>query len=177
MIVYPPWWRGGRWDIERLMNDLFTFADNVAAQDLSGVKVEPFSPHTQEREDWIKAGNGYLFVHRRGGRIDKTLAPVCDDTMTELASLTKSRDDSNELMAYVSDILSGFGEDGGIVHRSTPHRSGLSTTFMKVPGEVVGPQLIPELIRDDRYVTTTWAIDADLPRGLPDSREALGLDD
>lgn len=177
-LSFPSWWRGFRWDVERLMADLFLFGQNTSAQGLTGLRVEPFTPPNAQREEWIAAGNGYLFVHRRGGRLDKTTAPVCDKSITELAALTKSRDESNELTAYVADILTtGYGEDGGLVRRSTPHRSGLSTTFMKVPGEVVGPQLIPELIRDERYVSTTWELHADLPQGLPDTREVLGLDD
>lgn len=177
-LGFPSWWKGFRWDVERLFWDLFLHPENTAAQGITGLRVEPFTPTTPEREEWIKAGNGFLFVHRRGGSLDKSTAPICDRSITELAALTKSRDLSNELIAYVADILStGYGEDGGTVRRSMPHRSGLLTTFMKVPGEVVGPQLIPELIRDERYVSTTWNIHADLPHSLPDTREVLGLDD
>jgi hypothetical protein len=177
-LGFPSWWKGFRWDVERLMRDLFLFDENKAAQEITGLKVEPFTPPTEERETWIRDGNGFLFVHRRGGSLDKSTAPLVDRSITELAALTKSRDDSNELISYVADILStGYGEDGGTVRRSVPHRSGLSTTFLKVPGEVVGPQLIPELIRDERYVSTTWNLHADLPHSLPDTREVLGLDD
>lgn len=178
MIGYPAWWKGFRWDVERLMSDLLLHPANVAAQGITGLKVEPFTPLTKQREQWLADGNGFLFVHRRGGSLDKSTAPLCDRSITELAALTKSRDESNELMAYVADILvTGYGEDGGTVRRSTPHRSGLTTTFLRVPGEVVGPQLIPELIRDERYVSTTWNLHADLPHSLPDTREVLGLDD
>lgn len=173
-IAYPSFWLGGRWDIERLLRDVFMFADNVSAQGLSGVKVEPFLTQNSDREAWLKQGNGWLLVHRRGGPADLEFG--VDKSVTEIAALTKSRDESLELMSYVTDVLMSFGTDGGTVYRSAPHRSGLSTTFMTVPGEVVGPQLIPELMRDDRYVSTTWMINADRPRGLPNYRGALSLD-
>jgi hypothetical protein len=79
-------------------------------------------------------------------------------------------------MDYVTSILTAYGVDGGIVHRSTPHRCGLATTSMKVPGEVVAPQMIPEQFRDERLVPMVWSIHADVPRGLPDYRAYLGLD-
>lgn len=175
MIQYPSFWRGGRWDVERLLSDVFTHPANKSAEGFTGVKVEPFLSKNSDREAWLLEGNGWLLVHRRGGRLERT--PGVDKSVCEIAALTRSRDDSLELIAYAGDILDAFGDEGGTVHRSIPHRSGLSTTFMKVPGEVVGPQLIPELTRDDRYVSTTWEIHADRPRGLPNYREALGLDE
>ncbi|OCB09228.1 hypothetical protein A5717_25985 [Mycolicibacterium porcinum] len=175
MISYPPFWTGGRWDVERLLADVYMFPANKSAEQFEGVKVEPFLTKNSDREGWLSQGNGWLLVHRRGGQYDR-IAGV-DKSICEIAALTRSRDESLELIAYAGDVLDGFGEDGGTVHRSRPHRTGLSTTFMKVPGEVVGPQLIPELTRDDRYVSTTWEIHADRPRGLPNYREALGLDE
>lgn len=175
-IVYPSWFKGGRWDVERLLNDLFTFTANKAAAELSGVRVEPFVTKDSDREPYLAAGNGFLLVHRRGGHINKSTVQWTDESIVELCGLTTSRDESLNLMDYVTTVLSEF-DVGGTVKRSTAHRSGLLTTFMKVPGEVVGPQLIPELFRDDRYVPATWEIHADVPRGLPNYRESLGLDD
>lgn len=165
---------GGRWDVERLIRDVFMFSDNESAQGLSGIKVEPFLVRNDTREDWIADGNGWLLVHRRGGATNQ-LSGV-DKSVTELAALTNSRDRSIELIEYVTDVMLGFGDEGGVVQRSQPHRCGLSTTFMTVPGEVVGPQFIPEQMRDERYVSTTWEIHADRPGGLPNYRESLGLD-
>lgn len=173
-VTYPAWWRGGRWYMERLLADLFTFADNKAAQGLSGVKAEPFLSKNSDREAWLNTGGAWLLLHRRGGPNDPE--PGIDKAIMEIAALTRSGDESHELIAYTGDVLDAFGRDGATVHRSKPHRSGLSTTFMTVPGEVVGPQLIPELMRDDRYVSTTWMISADRPRGLPNYRGALSLD-
>lgn len=173
-IGYPDWWKGGRWELERLLRDVFTNPANKSAQDITGLRVERMFTDVEGMEDWLKAGNGFLFVHRRGGRLNKENRR--DESIAELAGLTRSADESNTLMEYVCTVLEEVGDDGMTVHRTTPHRSGLSTTFMTVPGEVVGPQLIPERMRDDRWVPATWQIHADRPRGLPDYRESLGLD-
>ena len=44
-----------------------------------------------------------------------------------------------------------------------------------VPGEIVGPQLVPEQFRDERLVPVTFEVHADRRKGLPDYRTALGL--
>lgn len=175
MIVYPGWWKGGRWDIERLLRDLFTFQENGAARGLSGVQVEPLSTLGNIRREHLADGNGYLLVHRNGGHVNKSKQQWTDETITTIAALTASRDESLRLQEYVTDVFCEFDE-GGHVHRSTPHLSGAATTFMTVPGEVVGPQLVPEQLRDERLVPATWHIHADRPRGLPDYRDHLDLD-
>jgi hypothetical protein len=114
----------------------------------------------------------------RAGQLNSEPDPWVDKSIQQLAALTRSRRESNKLMSYVTSVLRAFGTDGGTVHRSPQyvHPSGLSTTFMAVPGEVVGPQLIPELFRDERQTPAMWGIHVDVPRGLPDYRELLGLD-
>ena len=174
-LTFPGWWRGFRWDVERLVNDLYTFDQNESA--ITGLRVEPFFAPNSDREAWLGQGNAYLLVHRRGGTINKETDQWIDESVVDLAALTPSRDESNELMSYVTGVLDAFGDEGGTVHRSTAHRCGLSTTFMAAPGEVVGPQLIQELIREKRIVPATWEIHAAVPRGLPNYRGALGLDD
>lgn len=174
-ITYPTFWRGGRWNIERLVRDVFTNPANKAALDPDELRVERFFAVQSDREAWIKDGNAYLLVHRRGGRLNNTTLPDTDQSITDLVALTADADESDTLMQYVADVMISY-EDGGTVHRSVPHLSGLSTTFMTVPGEVVGPQLIPELTRDERFVPTTWEIHAARPHGLPNYRELLELD-
>ena len=175
MIVYPAWWQGGRWNIERLIRDLFTHPANQSALDPAQLRVERFFTKQSDREAWIGEGKAYLLVHRRGGRLNMTTLPGTDETITDLVALSADADESDALMEYVAEVMCSF-EDGGTVARSSPHLSGLSTTFMSVPGEVVGPQLIPELTRDERFVPTTWNVHAARPHGLPNYREALGLD-
>lgn len=174
-LTYPEFWRGFRWDVERLIDDLFTFDGNASA--IEGLRCEPFFAPNSDREEWLKQGNAYLLIHRRGGTLNKESEQYIDESVVDLAALTPSRDVSTELMSYVTGILDAFGDEGGTVHRRSPHRCGLSTTFMSAPGEVVGPQLIQELIREKRIVPATWEIHAAVPRGLPNYREVLGLDD
>jgi hypothetical protein len=175
-IVYPSWWEGGRWDVEELLDDVFTFTSNKAADGLSGLKVEPFMTSTSDREKHLADGGGYLLVHRVGGHFVRGQRNDVDESIMQLGGLTASRHESNNLMSYVTDVLNGY-EDGGTVFRSPKyvHPSGLSTTFMKVPGEVVGPQLVPASFQDERMCPAMWNIHVDRPRGLPDTREALGL--
>lgn len=178
-LSYPAWWKGGRWDVERLIRDLFTYTENGAAQGLSGVQVEPWNTwihlDAAVRDAWLEAGNAYLLVHRMGGHVSRRKEQWVDVSIVTIGALTQSRDRSNELMAYVTDVLVEFDE-GGDIERETPHRSGATTTFLTVPGEVVGPQLQPEQIGDDRLIPATWELHVDRPRGLPDSKAHLGLD-
>lgn len=175
-LTYSPEWKGFRWDVERVLADLFTIPDNTAAQWVNGLEVVPWFPPNEKREAWLQQGNGYLWVHRVGGELNVDTSPGVDEAITQMAALTKSRDDSNELLDYVASVLCAFGKEGGLVHRSRPHRSGTSTTFMRVPGEVVGPQFIPDRFRDERLIPAQWATHVDLPRGLPDYRDQLGLE-
>jgi hypothetical protein len=174
-LTYSSAWRGGRWDVERLLADVFTFPENVSATWVDGLRVERMFTEVNGIEEHLAAGDGILWLHRRGGHLNALTQR--DESIVELAIQTSSADASKTLASFVTSVLEAFGDEGGTVHRSTPHLSGLSTTFMVVPGEVVGPQLIPELIRDERWVPMTWQIHAERPKGLPDYRESLGLND
>lgn len=174
-LTFSAEWKGGRWDVERVINDLFTYSENRVAQLISGLKVVPWRPSTTEIQAMLDQGDAYLIAHRTGGTADFLNNAWVDKARVQTAGLTASRAISNELMAFVSDMLLAYN-DGGQVKRSTPHRSGLSTTFMKVPGEVVGPQLVPEQLRDERLVPVMYEIWTDRPKGLPETRELLGLD-
>lgn len=174
-VSFPPWWKGLRWDQVRLFRDLFTNPANKAADQLTGIRVEPFPPDNESIQAWLNESNAYLFVNRNGGQINKTTQGWVDEAIVTTAALTFSRDESHDVMDYVTTILDAYG-DGGTVKRSTPHRSGLTTTYMKVPGEVVAPQLIPDEFRDERLVPMVWQVHADIPHGLPDYRALLELD-
>lgn len=175
MITYPTWWRGGAPDVERTLKDLFTHPENVAAQGLSGVDVRSWLPTPDVASQWLADDNGYLRVYRTGGRIDRTVYPWVDETQVQIAAWCSSRDASWDLIEYVREMLLAY-TDGGLVKRSTPTRSGLNTTYIRVPGELLGPELIPELILDDKLVLVTFEIHTDRPKSLPDYRELLQLD-
>jgi hypothetical protein len=77
-----------------------------------------------------------------------------------------SRDESWQLIGFVRDTLRCFIRESGVVN-------GFK---LSAEGEVAGPQLIPELLQDDRLVPITvqfytW------PKGVPDYRASLGLND
>lgn len=175
MIVYPPWWRGGSADAERTMKDLFTFPENVAAQGLSGVDVRAWLPTPDVARAWMDQGNGILRAYRTGGRINRDVYPWVDESQVQFAAWCSSRDAAWDLIEYVREMLLAY-TDGGQVQRSAPTRSGLTTTYIRVPGELLGPELIPELILDDKLVLSTFEIHIDRPKSLPDYRELLQLD-
>lgn len=175
MITYPSWWRGGSPDAERTIKDLFTHPANTAAAGLSGVDVRSWLPLPDKARAWLDGDNGYLRVYRVGGQINRDRRPWVDQTRIQIAAWCANRDDSWELIEYVREMLWAF-EDGGTVHRSETTRSGLDTTFIKVQGELLGPQLIPEQILDDKLVPVTFEIHTDRPKSLPDYRELLELD-
>lgn len=169
-------WKGGRWDCERLIRDLFMFQANTAAQWITGLLVEPWMAPPDAREEWLAEGNAYLLVHRMTGHAERGHQQWLDISIMALGVLTESRDTSNEVMAYVADMLFAFDE-WGIVHRETPHRSGLDVAYMKTEGEVAGPQGdLSALVGDNRLVTSTWDIRVDRPRGLPEYRELMHID-
>jgi hypothetical protein len=175
VITYPEFWRGGCPDVERTIRDLFTHPENVAAQGLSGVNVVSWLPKPAEAAAWFAQGNGYLRVFRLGGPEDRTRKAYVDQTRVQIAAWTENRDDSWELIEYVREMVWAY-EKGGTVHRSAATLSGLTTTYIKVEGELLGPQLIPEQILDDRLVPVTFEIHTDRPKSLPDYRELLQLD-
>lgn len=175
MITYPTFWRGGCPDVERTIKDLFTHTGNLSATDLTGVDVVSWLPQPADAAAWLNLGNGYLRVYRTGGAVNRDKYPWVDQTRVQIAAWCYNRDASWELIEYVREILGAF-TDGGTVKRSTTSLSGLTTTFIRVPGELVGPQLLPEQIRDDRLVPVTFEIQTDRPKGLPDYREQLLLD-
>lgn len=178
-LTFPTWWRGGRWDIERLLEDLYTNPDNGAAEGLSGLQVQPWNTWikipAKDRDAWLDAGNAYLLVHRNGGHVSRRKEQWVDVSIATLGVITQSRDESNEALSYITDVLCEFDEGGDVV-RTKPHRSGALSTFLTVPGEVVGPQLQPAQIGDDRLVVSTWELHVDRPRGLPNYRQSLGID-
>lgn len=154
-ITYPAWWAGGFPDAEKLLRALFTPL-------LGGVTVGSWLPATDAYEAQLAAGGGFLRLYRTGGRINRDQNR--DEPRIQIAALTRSRDDSWELIEFCRQVLDGYAA-GGIVP-ATSHK-------LVCTGEVVGPQLLPELIVDDRLVPITVELLTWRPKGLPDYRTAL----
>lgn len=160
MIGYPAWYEGGCPDVEAVMRDLFLGL-------LTGVEVVSWMPPDYASK--LATGVSYLRVFRLGGRINVDSRAWVDETRIQFAALSASRDDSWHLIEFVRQVLYMFRDGGHVVGQST-------TTFIAVPGEVVGPQLFPEQMRDERLVPVTFEVHTDRPKGLPNYRQELGLD-
>lgn len=160
MIGYPSWWTVGAAgfpDIEKLLSTLFTPL-------LTGVDVVAKIPKPDVYEAQLSQGNGYLRFYRTGGAIN--YSEKRDEPRVQAAALTRSRDQSWELIEFTRQVLECF-QHSAIVPGTT--------TKLACVGEVVGPQLIPELIPDDRLVPVTFGFYTWKPKGLPNYRQALGL--
>jgi hypothetical protein len=160
-LELPDWYRGGYPDVEKLLRTLF-------APLLANTHVVSWIPKPSTYNDEITAGRGYLRIYRTGGAINYTGARR-DEPRVQFAALRSTRDESWELIEFVRQVLSCFVDNGAIVP-GTP-------TKLHAEGEVVGPQLIPELLQDDRLVPITFELHTWKPKGLPDYRVALNLND
>jgi len=160
VIGYPAWYEGGQPDVEKVIRDLFGGL-------LTGVEVVSWVPPDYASQ--LASGISFLRVFRLGGRINVDTKSWVDETRVQIAALSASRDDSWNLIEFVRQTLYAYRNGGTVVGPS-------STTFIVVPGEVVGPQLLPEQLRDERLVPVTFEVHTDRPKGLPNYRQALGLD-
>lgn len=160
MITLPAWYHGGYPDIEKLVRTLFQPM-------LTGISVVSWLPKPSTYEDVLSTSEGFLRCYRTGGSINRDQKR--DEPRVQFAALTRSRDDSWELIEFVRQTLEAFG-DGNGSYGVVPSTS----TLLGCPGEVVGPQLIPELLQDDRLVPVTYELWTKRPDGLKYS-QALSL--
>jgi hypothetical protein len=159
VIGYPAWYYGGCPDAEAVLRDLF-------ADLLTGVEVISWMPPDYATK--LAAGLSFLRVFRVGGQINVDSKAWVDQTRIQFAALSASRDDSWQLIEFVRQVLYSYRDGGHVI-------TGGATAFIVVPGEVVGPQLIPEQMRDERLVPVTFDVHIDRPKGLPNYRDALNL--
>jgi hypothetical protein len=159
-LTLPAWYEGGYPDIEKLVRALFQPL-------LASTDVVSWIPKPETYEDKLATGRSYLRAYRTGGAIDYVKRR--DQPRVQYAALTGSRDDSWELVEFVRQVLSCFVDNGTIIP-GTEYQ-------LYAEGEVVGPQLIPELLQDDRLVPITFEFHTWKPKGLPDYRAALNLND
>ncbi len=164
-LTFPgfPQYQGGYPNIENLLKTVFTPL-------LEGSGIEPtyWLPKPDKIAEFFSAGGGkgYLRMYRTGGAINPLQSR--DEPRVQFAAMTPARDDSWELIEFVRQVVQeGYGHAAAIV-KGTPHK-------LQTSGEVVGPQLIPELIQDDRLVPITVEFYTWRPKGLPNYRQALGL--
>lgn len=157
MITFPAWYHGGYPDIEKLLTNYF--------QPMLSVSVVSWLPKPKVYEDVLSNGEGFLRIYRTGGRINRE--EKRDEPKVQFAALTRSRDDSWALVEFVRQVFEAGFHKGAIVP-TTVHT-------LTAVGEAVGPQLIPELLQDDRLVPITYELHVQKPAGLDKYRQALGL--
>lgn len=161
-IGFPDWWqigRGGYPNIQKLTRQVFSGL-------LTNVEVTSWFPEPDVYNAHLEAGGGYLRTYRTGGRINR--GERRDEPKVQFAALTRSSDDSWELIEFVRQVLEeGYGEAMAVVPGTIYQ--------LFAAGEVVGPQLIPELIADDRLVPITYELHAKRPKGLPNYRQLLNI--
>lgn len=157
MIGYPDWWAGGFPDAEDLMKTLFTPL-------LTNVSLVPWLPEVSKVATQLQAGNGFLRIYRTGGKINHEQNR--DEPNVQFAALTESRAKSWELIEFIRMVLDEFVARGALVPGTSQ--------VLQCAGEAVGPQLIPELLRDEKLVPVTFTLHTWKPKGLH-YRQALGL--
>lgn len=159
-LTLPSWYQGGYPDVEKLCRTLF-------APLVPNVEVVSWLPKPSVYNQQLTTKEGYLRCYRTGGRINREQRR--DEPKVQFAALTRNRDNSWALIEFVRQVLEdGYGLAGAAVIPGT-------TTNLYTTGEVVGPQLIPELISDDRLVPITFELHIAKPKGLPNYRQTLGL--
>lgn len=131
---------------------------------LANTNVVSWLPKPDVYNAVLASGGGYLRTYRTGGAWNDTQGR--DEPRVQLAALRPSRDESWQLIGFVRDMFRQFVRQTGLVN-------GFK---LSVEGEVAGPQLIPELLQDDKLVPITVQLYT-WPKGKPDYRAALGLND
>lgn len=156
--MFPPWWRGGFPDIEKLLETLFTPL-------LTDVQFVPWLPAPDKYESQLNAGKAILRLRRTGGPMN--FAENRDEPRVQFAAIARSRALSWELVEFCRQILFAGYYPGASVVPGTPHK-------LQAVGEVLGPQLIEENIAEPRLVPVTFGLYTWRSGGL-NYRQALGL--
>lgn len=141
---YPNWYQGGYPDVEHVLAVLFSSL-------LSGVEVVRYLDGDFVAR--LQDGQAFLRIARTSGHIDGD--QLRDQARVQIAAMTPSRDDSWELIEFVRQVLEAVNHGGVWV----------AGAMLRRTGEVVGPQLIPEQIRESRLVPVTHDIWVGHPNG------------
>lgn len=162
-LTLPAWWttqRGGGFpNIENLLKELLV--DKVG----DDVEVTYWLPKPDVIRQRLEDGKGYLRLYRVGGVINR--AQNRDEPRVQAAAFTPSRDDSWELIEMFRQVAELF-EHAKVVPGTT-HK-------LQCTGEVVGPNLLPERMADDKLVPLTLEFHTWRTRDYKNQyRQALGL--
>lgn len=172
MIVFPDWYKGGWPDREVVCQDAvrpFTDVLDVYRLAPGGGQEQVLNADDSPRRpflcSWLPddypAKLPVVRFYRGGGATD--LGKLRDPASVQVGVIASTRDDSWEILDYIRQVMLALPRAGGMVRR----RDG-SWTLVSGVGELVGPEMIPELNPDDRLVVHTLAVDCRLPRDVPD---------
>jgi len=157
-LILPSWYVGGCPDIER--DVLYPLFQPL----LTNTNVVSWIPKPDVYTATLTAGGGYLRTYRTGGAwndIEKR-----DEPRVQFAILRPSRDESWQLAEFVRQVLISLIRQAAVIPGTAIELSA--------EGEVAGPQLIPEMLQDDKLVPITWQLYT-RKKGMPDYHSALNL--
>lgn len=166
-LTFPDWYQGGFPDRELVVKDalqpvlnLIDVFDISGAQIMDGTVPRRPTLYTAKLPDNYSDRLPVGRIYRGGGAAD--VGVLSDPASVQVALIAATREDSWELMEFCRMWLLSY-ENGGTVHRADGSKTVIDTV-----GELVGPQLIPELNPDNRMVPLTFRVVCRKPRGLPD---------
>lgn len=166
ILRFPDWWKGGFPDRELVVMDMLQFVlDRVDVLDSNGDPIlDDGNPRRPQAVSWLPADYASRLPMVRVFRGGGAAAPgiMADPASVQVAAIADTRAESWELIEFCRQWLLSYANGGTVV------RADNSTTLVDSVGELIGPQLMPELNPDKRLVPLTFRVVCRKPRGLPD---------
>lgn len=107
-----------------------------------------------------------LRIWRQPGRADSSLRT--DQTLVQIAAITKKRSDSWLLIDFVREML----DDDVFGGFPIPRKDGSVTKF-RCAEEWLGPQIVPEQLYDEKFIPITYKLPIRERRLRPNYRQTL----
>lgn len=165
-LVLPSWYRGGFPDRELVVMDALQPVLNlVDVYDATGAQVfDGATPRRPLACTFLPDNYGdhlpVVRVYRGGGASD--VGVMRDPASVQVAVIADTRTESWELLEYCRQWLLSFYKGGTVIRADGSH------TLVDCIEELVGPQQVPELSPDKRWVPLMFRVTCRKPRGLPD---------
>lgn len=165
-ITFPAWWTPEHRARVRWIEDTcMQLVDNIG---FGGLEAVWWMPTDEERHEVLfDRAEGYVRIYRLHGEVD--LNDNLDVHRVQFAVITANRNTSVQVLSLIQQVLYAYEYTSYVTMQDGAKRA------LKFLGETLGPQLDPQLIRDERLVSMTVALSTPWPKGLPDIRSILGL--